>query len=212
MKTIYMVRHGESETNAGGLILGAEKTALTPRGLLQAEAIAERCERLTIDAIVASPALRTKQTAEVIAKRIGKSIEYEKDFLEWDRGSHRIGKRWDDPELVAGELRIIEHASDPDWREADEETFTDLNARAGRALLFLESRKEENLLLVGHGLFSRILLGRAAFGEDFKGRDFAHLLRFFRTENTGLTVLQFDTPHRRGEWALLTWNDHAHLG
>src|SRR3989344_2090031 len=98
MKTVYCVRHGESESNAGGIILGAEKTALTPRGSVQAEAVATRCAKLAVDSIVASPALRAKQTAGIIASRIGVSIEYSPLFLEWDRGTYRIGRRVDDPE------------------------------------------------------------------------------------------------------------------
>jgi broad specificity phosphatase PhoE len=212
MKTVYFVRHGESVSNAGGLILGAAKTPLTERGLLQAESIAERCSRLTIDVILASPALRTRQTAEVIAKRLGKRVEYADEFLEWERGRARIGKRVDDSGIIEAEKEMFNNLSNHDWRKDDAENFADLNERARKGLELLISRREENLLLIGHGLFSRILMGRAVMGSDFTGRDCQRFLRSFKLENTGVTIMRYGTPRNPSGWEVVTWNDHAHLG
>lgn len=212
MKTIYFVRHGESETNAGGIIQGGLVTSLSERGRDQAEFVAERCSKLPIDAIVASPLKRTRETAEIIAKRINHSIEYSDLFIEWNRGSHRIGKRVDDLEIKKLEIDLITHFSEPNRRLADEENFNDLNRRAEAALTFLEKRSENHILVVGHGLFVRILMGRAIMGEDYTGHDCEHFIKAFRTENTGITVLLHRRENAWGPWQVMTWNDHAHLG
>ena len=64
----YLIRHGESLYNAEGRIQGQSDVALSPLGLLQAQAIAEALADETIDAIFASPLRRAWQTAEPIAQ------------------------------------------------------------------------------------------------------------------------------------------------
>ncbi len=212
MKTIYFVRHGESEANAGGIIQGGSKTPLSERGEKQAAFVGERCSKLSIDAIIASPFLRTRQTAELIAEHVNLPIEYSDLFVEWDRGSFRIGKRANDPAIKQTEMDLITHLCEQDRRLADEENFNDLNKRAEAALTFLEKRPESHILVVGHGLFVRILIGRAVLGKDYTGRDCEHFIKTFRTTNTGITILQYQPEDAWGPWRVLAWNDHAHLG
>ena len=211
MKTVYLVRHGESTTNVGGPILGAA-TPLTNNGRAQAVTVAERCTRIPIDVIISSTHVRARETAEAVSAKVSKPIEFSDLFVEWDRGSHRIGRSVDDTQLKNEEKAIFEHFVEPGWRAADEENFEDLNERAASALTYLENRVESSILVAGHGLFTRILVGRAVMGEDFTGRDCLHFLRAFKTENTGISVLQFDSPSGAQRWNLVTWNDHAHLG
>lgn len=212
MKTFYLVRHGESESNAGGVIQGLEKTPLTEEGRRQAMQIADRASRLSIDILIASPALRTRQTSEIIAEKIGTKITYQDNLIEWNRGSASIGKRIADPELRERDEIIISHFDDPSFRYQDEENFSELNQRAEQALGMLSATEGEHVLVVGHGLFTRVLVGKAIFGPDLTGRDLRHLIYGFATKNTGLTVLQFDPSDHYAAWRLITWNDHAHLG
>ena len=105
-----------------------------------------------------------------------------------------------------------QHLCEQDRRLADEENFNDLNKRAEAALTFLEKRPESHILVVGHGLFVRILIGRAVLGKDYTGRDCEHFIKTFRTTNTGITILQYQPEDAWGPWRVLAWNDHAHLG
>ncbi len=158
--------------------------------------------------------MRTRQTAEPIIKKLQKPVEYSDLFLEWERGTHRIGKRWDDPKVMAKAEELMDRLGEPGWRQTDEENFDDLNMRAAKALSHLLSISDDNLLLVGHGLFSRILLGKALMGDDFTPRDCRHFINSLATANTGLSVLTHQNPrsHNPNGWTLVTWNDHAHLG
>jgi len=212
MKTVYFVRHGESETNAGGIIQGGLLTSLSVRGREQAAFVAERCSKLPIDVIVASPFKRARETAEIIVKNVNRPIEYSDLFIEWNRGSHRIGKRVDDPDIKQSEMDLLSHLCEPNRRLADEENFKDLNIRAETALTFLEKRPERHILVVGHGLFIRILMGRAVLGKDYTGRDCERFVKAFQTENTGITILGYRPEHIWGPWQVSTWNDHVHLG
>ena len=74
-KTIFLVRHGESEANVGDYYKG-EGAPLTRKGKKQAEFIAERVSRLPVDVLISSTMERAKETASFISRKIDKSIEY----------------------------------------------------------------------------------------------------------------------------------------
>ena len=67
MKTLFLVRHGESESNARGLVATrALNEPLTPRGRLQSEQTAQALAGLTIHSLYCSPLQRARQTADII--------------------------------------------------------------------------------------------------------------------------------------------------
>lgn len=68
MAKTYLVRHGESVANTKGIYQGQTfNTPLSDMGKLQAKALAKYFESLEIKKIIASPLLRTKQTADKVA-------------------------------------------------------------------------------------------------------------------------------------------------
>ena len=72
MKTIYMVRHGESVFNASTHFERGD-TPLTERGRAQAEAVGMRLKTVPIDIIISSPVTRAKETADIIGQHIGQT-------------------------------------------------------------------------------------------------------------------------------------------
>jgi 2,3-bisphosphoglycerate-dependent phosphoglycerate mutase len=93
----YLIRHGESLYNAEGRIQGQSDVALSPLGLLQAEAIAEALASEAIDAVFASPLRRAMQTAEPIACRLGLSIHCDDRLKEIHAGIFQ-GLLWEEIE------------------------------------------------------------------------------------------------------------------
>ena len=213
MKTVYFVRHGESEGNVA-LVFQSAESPLTENGLSQAKLIAERCARLPVDVVISSNMKRAAQTAETIAKEIGKQVEFSDLFVERRRPDEIRGKHVDDPEIAEIRQALSENYQIDGARYSNEENFGDLKDRAEHALEFLENRKEDNILVVTHGLFLRILIARVIFGRELTGREGARFVEKTATKNTGITVISDDsTKHREDSpWKLLTWNDHAHLG
>jgi broad specificity phosphatase PhoE len=211
MKKIYFVRHGESEGNAGPI----RQTALTPlteRGKSQATYVAAQCAKLPVEVIISSTMTRAKQTAEIILKKVARPIEYSDLFIERRRPSEVLGKRQDDPNALLAEKEIKLHFHEPGWRFSDEENFDDLKQRAGKALKYLAERSEENILVVTHGFFMRIVIAYILFGENLTGDECVKCIRKFHMENTGITVLGYDHKDEKSPWWLWIWNDHAHLG
>lgn len=85
-----LVRHGQTEHSAEKRYSGSSDPALTELGVKQAAAVAQAVARFgQIDAIVASPAKRTQQTAKACAEALGidaAEIETVDGFREMDFG------------------------------------------------------------------------------------------------------------------------------
>jgi len=211
MKKVYFVRHGESEGNAGPIRQTAS-ASLTKKGKSQAAFVAERCAKLPIEIIVSSTMNRAKETAQIISDKISKSLEYSALFVERRRPSEVLGKRKDDPIALEAEKAIYDNFHLPEFRFSDEESFEDLKNRAKNVLDYLAKRPEENILVVTHGFFMRIIMAYVLFGEKLTGEECVRFIRVFHMENTGITVLIHEPEDKSSPWWLWVWNDHAHLG
>lgn len=211
MKKIYFVRHGESEGNIGPIRQTAA-SSLTQKGIEQASFVAQRASKLPVDILISSTMTRAKETAQVISEKISKSIEYSDMFVERRRPSEVLGKPKNDPIALTAEKEIGENFSKPSWRLSNEENFDDLKNRALQALQYLGNRPEENILVVTHGFFLRIVMACVVFGKDLSGEECERFIRTFHMENTGITVFGYDDNKNENPWWLWVWNDHAHLG
>jgi len=78
MKTLYIMRHADKDTSNPNI--DDYDIQVTPKGLKDVENVSKKLKEKNVlpDLLVASPALRTKQTAEIVAKELGytKSIMY----------------------------------------------------------------------------------------------------------------------------------------
>jgi probable phosphoglycerate mutase len=213
MKTVYFVRHGESETNAGPIFLGPS-AALTERGKKQTYCIAERASKLPVDTIVASTMRRAVETGDIIAQRISKPIQYSDLFTERLHPTSHNGLSKTHPECAREEQEFLERFTDPLWKFEDGENFVDLKKRADSALRFLEELTEDNILVASHGVFMTILLARVVHGEDLTAAECIRCIRGVYMDNTGLSILRYD-PEKSDSWMLpwhvRVWNDHSHL-
>ncbi len=210
MKKFYFVRHGESESNAGGKRGGAE-TPLTEKGYQQAAAIAERAVKLPIEIIIASTMLRARETARLIGERTGKEIITTDLTVERRMPSEFMGLLKDDPEAVRMSKHMWDHFQQPGFRFSDEENFDDMKERALQAFEFLVSRPENEVMVVTHWFFTWAALGVAIFGKDLTAYEFQSLAQTFDPlRNTSITIFSHDEG-RQHPWHLEIWNDHAHL-
>lgn len=212
VKTIYLARHGEAEHNTvpPPEICKIEHARLTEKGEKQARFIAARVAKLPIDLIVTSRMLRAQQTAHIVMQAAIRPYTQTSLFAEAQCPSAIEGKPWLDPETQ----RIYqewEATMFSDKRVLDGENFSDLVSRADGAQRYLEARTEENILVVTHGLFKRVLAARVVLGDSFTPEIFRKIESGWHTINTGLTILKHDPKNQDCPWWMLTWNDHAHL-
>ena len=212
MKTIYLVRHGESEINVSDVYVDDVSPPLTELGKEQSRFLAKRAKNLAFDVLIASPFERTKQTAEMIAAETGHGIEFSDLFVERMLPKTLIGRSKTDPEAKALAEAAFRSSEQEGEKIEGTESFSEIKERARKALAFLQGRSEENILVVGHGFFTRVLIAHMLYGERLSGQEFTPLVWGFRTKNTGISVLKYDPSDVHRTWWLLAWNDHAHLG
>lgn len=204
---VYLVRHGQTTFNAQG-IHQPSNASLSDLGKKQASDLAERIAHLPIDKVITSNFARALQTAEIINTKINKPLEESELFVEKKRPSEVENQSHQSEPVKKITSQIKENYADPIWHFSDEENYYDVLDRALHALEHLESQKEENLLVVSHGTFIRMLLGVMIFGSDLAPSMGRSMIRALHSHNSGITVAEFKDK----QWKILTWNDIAHLG
>ncbi len=210
MKRVYFIRHGESEANVKR-IHGGPQHPLTEQGKKQAEFVAERCTKLPIEAVFASTMVRAQQTGEIVASRLNLPLGTMEGVEELRGPTEFMERSVDDPEVKVAYENLNKTAA-PGYRVFDEENFDDLVERAIKALNFLTKQKEEHIAVVTHGLFLRHMVAVAIFGPGINPHELYCVTQAFKSENTGITVLEYQPENTTTPWIIRVWNDHAHLG
>ncbi len=211
-KTVYLLRHGQSRGNVAP-VFQSTTSPLSDVGVEQAEVIADRVTKVPFEALISSPLQRAKQTAEAIHCSTGKNIEFSELFVERIKPTYMYGKSHAD-ERAARLWRDWEKSLyTPGMRAEDGENYDDLLKRAEDALAFLRERKERSIVVVSHGYFLRTIVAKVLLGESITSDGFRHFQKNASTENTGMTVLRYQSGYQEGlTWRLWTYNDIAHLG
>jgi len=213
---VYFTRHGESLANVADRSMEAEPhdaDRLSERGWAQARGVGERLRGEGIEAILASPFVRARETAQAIGEVLGLSYDVDEDLYEVRQSDayRAASPRYEG----TGHISWMPQAP-PDHSEPGAESFAHILGRVARVQERLEARiAQERVLCVSHWGFMHFFLGAALFRDAFAP---AHLPALYRIShaNTGITIFE----RRRGYriegvpfdgWALVTWNDQAHL-
>ncbi len=89
MSQVIFVRHGQTDANAAGLLLGRTDPDLNATGVAQAGAIAARVAAFGPERVLTSPLARCAQTAAVIAEACGiATVGTEPRLVEVDYGEY----------------------------------------------------------------------------------------------------------------------------
>jgi len=189
---IYIVRHGQDQDNANGLLNGHRDTALTEIGLEQAKQITNKIQEanLVFDKIYSSPLQRAYRTAEIIANRLQLPQPEKLDLLIEREYGIMSGKKITDIEKLFSSDIILKAQIITYFLEAEgAETFPQVQDRAKQVLEFLtHNHTDQNILLVTHGD-----LGKMLYAEYYNlyWRD---VLEFFHFGNSELLLLAPDSP------------------
>ena len=151
---ILFARHGQTAGNAMRIrVDGRFDEGLDVTGWRQAEELAKNVPG-DIDVVISSRLLRTRQTAQVVAGRLGKVIEVIPGFEERDMGI-LSGTRNDD---WPDELHEKDRAQQYDYRPFGGESAERVKVRLDKALEEVKERfVKKKVLIVTHVGIIRLL-------------------------------------------------------
>jgi len=190
-RTIFLIRHGETEGNAARIVQLPD-AALSPRGIAQAERLARRLAGEGIALILSSDLQRAMTTAEHVRRATGAPIAFDPLLQERNFGALR-GTPY-------AELGFDLFA--PDLEPPDGESWPTFHARVDRAWEAIRARAAEvdgPLAVVTHGLVCRSLAARHVVLPE-------GTLAPERWENTSVTIVDGPTP-----WRVRLLNCTTHL-
>ena len=154
---IYLVRHGETDSNAEGRLLSFTDEPLNVRGERQAATLAEHLAGVRWDRAYSSPLARARRTAEIVLGRDpdAPALVIEERLREMDFGPY---EGWSESELEGDPLAVTRRRDGAQLPGVEPE-----DAVAERMRSFLASLGDTGgtTLVVGHGRALRILIATA---------------------------------------------------
>jgi probable phosphoglycerate mutase len=189
---VWIARHGETAWTRTEQHTGVTDVPLTAAGEAEALRLRERLAGVLFARVWTSPRVRARRTCELAG--FGDRTEVDEDLREWDYGDYEG-------------LRSVDiHAHRPGWTifangAPGGESPAEVSARADRVIARL-SAVPGNVLVFGHGHFSRVL------GARWIGLPVAAGARLLLS-TAAVSVLGYD--HGPEAPALKLWNDIHHL-
>jgi len=149
MGKLILVRHGESRGNRERIFaIDPAQLPLTDLGYQQAHAAGHQIATLfEPEVIVASPFVRARETARVIAQILRLPLEVEPQLYERDVGVLK-GQSYDSLTIAAD----YDHAAPWAWKPEDGESYVEVRARVAPVLDRLAAAHPcKDVVIVSHG-------------------------------------------------------------
>lgn len=179
--TIFLVRHGETDWNRSGRIMGELPIPLNPEGASQAERLASFLRSRPIGAIYSSPALRAQQTALTLASALRLSVTLDAGLTEIGVGEWE-GRYWKD--LAEDLSRRNLYAQPEETRPPGGETLREVQSRAVAAVERTRGAcRSDAVVLVSHADVVRAIIAHY-LGFELR------TIRQVRIDHASLTALE----------------------
>ncbi len=200
-KTIYILRHGQTDYNLQRIVQGSGIDApLNATGRQQATAFFQRYRDVPFEAVLTSGLVRTHQTVESFIEQGMRWERFEElNEMSWGKYEGRPGT----PELKADYQRMVAEwqAGNYDYALEGAESARQLADRLQRFIDHLVGRPERHLLVCSHGRAMRCLV-------CLLKQEPLHRMEQYPHDNTGLYHLQY---HPETRFTFLSENDLQHL-
>ncbi len=190
---LAFVRHGETLDNREGRLLGRSDPPLTPKGRLQAEALAAALAPLEPGAVFSSPLARAVETATSIAQACGIEVAVDERLIEIDYG------QWERRSLVDVPADAAAVSTDPAATFPEGESLVDVSARVVPFCKDVLAREGLVVAVTHVSPVKAAVAWALGVGDEIAWRMHLSLGSITRL------------GERRGEPFLLTFNETAHL-
>ena len=189
MKRIWLVRHGQSQSQSGEVddVVDPELSEL---GRRQARRLVKPLQNIKSDRILISPLRRAWQTYQLSGIQSGRCI-FDSRLIESDWG-------------IDGWYKDILPVTSPDIAEPDcrYAWLEPVEKRVTNILLDIQQGSNQNLLCFGHwGIFNHIFL-------KFTGNDRTTTSVSAPMDNTAISLLEIDDNQNH---IIRYWNERAHV-
>ena len=196
MMKVCLVRHGETDHNATGVLQGHNPIPLNARGRRQAALVAERLATLHPSVLYSSDILRARETATIISQQLRLPVQFCEGLREWHVGTW-AGKPVADytTHLEAVNAHPVTYvpAGGESQIQAQDRMVAQMQA-------FLPRHEGETILCVSHGkaidLFARHILGLDVMETPA-----------YAITNTSVNIFS----SQDGVWQVVTLNEIRHL-
>ena len=196
---LILVRHGETEWNRQGRIVGHTEIALNATGRKQAELLAQALRNEKVSAIYASPLQRTRETAAEISRVLGIAVTFD-DALKEIAAGDIDGMTFEEVAERHSDFFKMWMKGDPLLRLPGGESFTDLRNRTWPAVQRIVGKHSDgDVIVVSHTLAIMSIISSAM------GMDIANFRRI-RLNVASISVLEFKDRNV----SLLLFNDTCH--
>lgn len=157
-KDIYVFRHGETDYNKEGRLLGMIDHPLNATGLAQAKALADRLKDVSMELIFSSPLKRAYQTGEAVATSKNIPIVVDDRLREMTVGQMDGQLANDVATTYPEDYKTFLAWDDLDFRFPNGESNREVQARA---LSFFKDMAQNSYTRIGvatHSAFMRCML------------------------------------------------------
>lgn len=201
MTTLYLIRHGTTDSNLAGVFQGCMDTPLNARGLEQAAYLAHRFADVPLDRVYASGLKRAQQTAQAICAVTGLAYTVCPDLNEINLGLLEGRSSADNAQMYPEAIRTL-HEAPADFAAPGGESSRQVYDRMCRAIARIVAENPgRTVAVVSHGFSIQTYLSYA------EGHPYENLKRFI-VGNTAVSKFLYEedgAPHPAYV------NDQSHL-
>ncbi|HOA84554.1 MAG: histidine phosphatase family protein [Clostridiales bacterium] len=142
---VYLIRHGQTESNRDKVVQGWSSVGLTEKGIKQAESLKGYFAEKKLDRIICSDLYRARQTCSIVFEG-RENIEYDVRLRELNN-TVLMGQRRDDLVKIYGD-EFLDNAYRLNYTAYGGESSESLIARAASFLSDLEKDTKSNTVAV----------------------------------------------------------------
>jgi len=200
MTELILVRHGETEWNAGEIFRGRADVNLNEKGVVQAKLLGEYLKDTRLEAVYTSPLQRAVRTAERIAKHYTLDVIREPALIDMDYGEWQ-GMPLAEVRKIYKNLYIKWETSPENVKFPGGESLDDVRNRAVSAVNKIIKKHKGTIVLVSHRVVNKVLIC------SMLGLDNSHFWKI-RQETCGISSFSYE----KGQFVLMKHNDTSFLG
>lgn len=153
---VLLARHGQTQWNRERRLQGRLDSPLTPDGVEQAHAIADRLMDVGVRTVCSSPLGRAVHTSTIVAERLGADVVEVPELAELDHGE-LSGLTWEEIDAEYPTAREERAANRYGWAFPGGESYAQARARARKALSSCGWVSQGIPLLISHEMIGRML-------------------------------------------------------